>query len=132
MDLIRHQFVLRTRLEPGAPALHLCQSSAAYRPDLRRRHGHLQLSRSAAAEAYSASGDDYGPIVYRSTLTHLPAEQQAELIAKDSSTDEGDSGAHASQNGAPGPEETGMSHRWRITWMMALAFVLCNMDKVIF
>lgn len=28
------------------------------------------------------------------------------------------------------PKQGGLAHRWRIVFMMALAFVLCNMDKV--
>ena len=40
-----------------------------------------------------------------------------------------------SQDGAtlPGPSEPpqgGMSHRWKVTWTMAIAFILCNLDKV--
>lgn len=29
-----------------------------------------------------------------------------------------------------GPKPPKIPHRWRVTIMMALAFVLCNMDKV--
>lgn len=32
--------------------------------------------------------------------------------------------------GAPEPPGSGIPHRWRVVGMMALAFVLCNMDKV--
>ena len=45
---------------------------------------------------------------------------------------QGASGSGASSNG-PGPEEKPLRvpHRWRVVGMMALAFVLCNMDKVL-
>lgn len=44
---------------------------------------------------------------------------------------QGGSGGGGSSNGA-GPEEKPprVPHRWRVVGMMALAFVLCNMDKV--
>lgn len=31
---------------------------------------------------------------------------------------------------APEVQQGGVAHRWRIVFMMAVAFVLCNMDKV--
>lgn len=31
---------------------------------------------------------------------------------------------------APAVQQGGVAHRWRIVFMMAVAFVLCNMDKV--
>ena len=44
---------------------------------------------------------------------------------------QGGSGGGGSSNGA-GPEDKQprVPHRWRVVGMMALAFVLCNMDKV--
>ena len=33
--------------------------------------------------------------------------------------------------GPPGPPEKGMAHRWKVTWAMAIAFILCNLDKVV-
>ena len=44
-----------------------------------------------------------------------------------------DSSLKAPSNGAPAPDDKPqprIPHRWRIVGMMALAFVLCNMDKV--
>lgn len=35
-----------------------------------------------------------------------------------------------SPTGTPPPQQDGIPHRWRVVGMMALSFVLCNMDKV--
>ncbi|KAK9805718.1 hypothetical protein WJX73_001875 [Symbiochloris irregularis] len=70
--------------------------------------------------------EDLGTIVYRATLHRLPTESSIEgsqlSVSVDSDAEKLD------QNAAPPPEEKGMSHRWRVTWFMALAFILCNMD----
>ena len=39
---------------------------------------------------------------------------------------------HETDDEDPTPNGPKVPHRWRITIMMALAFVLCNMDKVCF
>ena len=39
-------------------------------------------------------------------------------------------GAASSAAAVPAAEKGGLAHRWRIVFMMAVAFVLCNMDKV--
>ena len=56
-----------------------------------------------------------------------------ELSSSDSFDEPEHSSAKPSSNGAPPPGEKPQAripHRWRIVGMMALAFVLCNMDKV--
>jgi hypothetical protein len=39
-------------------------------------------------------------------------------------------GTPAAAAEAPAVQQGGVAHRWRIVFMMAVAFVLCNMDKV--
>jgi len=39
-------------------------------------------------------------------------------------------GVSTSASVAPEAQKGGLAHRWRIVFMMAVAFVLCNMDKV--
>lgn len=55
--------------------------------------------------------------------------------ASDSRDETADSSTRPSSSGAPSPppddkRRPRIPHRWRIVGMMALAFVLCNMDKV--
>lgn len=72
----------------------------------------------------------------------LPGENQAAsvytAISQETEADDAESTgidkASTSQpsiNGSPPPEkQPRIPHRWRVILMMALAFVLCNMDKV--
>lgn len=56
-----------------------------------------------------------------------------ELSSGDSIDMPADASIKPSSNGAPPPgdqPQPRIPHRWRIVGMMALAFVLCNMDKV--
>lgn len=56
-----------------------------------------------------------------------------ELSSGDSIDMPADAPTKPSSNGAPPPgdqPQPRIPHRWRIVGMMALAFVLCNMDKV--
>ena len=89
------------------------------------------------------TGDDQGSTIY-SALAHLGAlgsfdesQFEAETYSREATggSGEGSSGetsvddASASEQPAMAPKG-GIPHRWQIVFMMALSFVLCNMDKV--
>lgn len=68
--------------------------------------------------------DDQAGVVYT-------AINQAEADDTQSSTSDHAKSVQPASNGSPPPEkQPRIPHRWRIVLMMALAFVLCNMDKV--
>ena len=117
-----------------------CASALAHteqHPGPRRRAqrspGTCTCQSTSAADAYPLPdgelgvSEDLGTFVYKATLHRLPTESSIEgsqySMSVDSEPDE--------QLGAPPPEEKGMSHRWRVTWFMGLAFLICNMDKVL-
>ena len=89
------------------------------------------------------TGDDQGSTIY-SALAHLGAlgsfdesQFEAETYVREASGKKQDvSPAQGSESAeveevAPVPEPRGgIPHRWQIVFMMALSFVLCNMDKV--
>lgn len=54
------------------------------------------------------------------------------MLSVDSESDEEDIFEEDSEDESEGepPKPPRIPHRWRVTIMMALAFVLCNMDKV--
>ena len=77
-----------------------------------------------------------------SPVPYIPCDDQAAIAyaaissadtddAADSSTDKHASSSQPPSNGSPSPEkQPRIPHRWRVVFMMAVAFVLCNMDKV--
>ena len=100
------------------------------------------------------SGDDQGSTIY-TALANLhtqgsfdESQFEAETYAREASSNgssedevpvQAQSAISAAAEAAlregkePGggvPEEKGLPHRWRVVGMMALSFVLCNMDKV--
>lgn len=85
-------------------------------------------------------GDDQGSIIY-SALSDIEeaaagalqkAEEALDDAVKPSTSGRGTSGPAVSSNGSmPDPKSRPpVPHRWIIVGAMALAFVLCNMDKV--
>lgn len=59
----------------------------------------------------------------------MPSQDEVQLVEELVRQEDLSNGAEKAAAGAPGPKK-GLSHRWQVVWMMALAFVLCNMDKV--
>ena len=104
----------------------------------RSRHGRCSAGSRPVVPNMPFPGDDQGSTIY-SALSGLETAAE-DLIAKAeeaTSKATGSStprqGGAESQNGVPpeGPERNGpLPHRWIVVGAMALAFVLCNMDKV--
>ena len=105
----------------------------------RSRHGRSSASSRPVVPDMPFPGDDQGSTIY-SALSGLETAAE-ELIAKaeeatskaTGSSSPGKGGAE-SKNGVPpgGPERKGpLPHRWIVVGAMAMAFVLCNMDKVV-
>ena len=69
--------------------------------------------------ALNSNGSGGGP----TTITALSSQQQQQ---------EAEQPAAQHQQQPPEPQRRGIPHRWQVVGMMALSFVLCNMDKVRF
>jgi hypothetical protein len=131
----------RLRHRRPAPALRLRTGAAA-------AAGAGAEGRSDAAAAsivpnFPFAGDDHAADVYTALSRH---DADSAFDAAGNSYDEGDSAsssdaasgsdaedgkaAAAAANGGPPETIAGVPHRWAVVAMMALSFVLCNMDKV--
>ena len=88
------------------------------------------------------TGDDQGSTIY-SALAHLGAlgsfdesQFEAETYSREANGGSGDSRGSSTDSsdddtaGQALAPKGGIPHRWQIVFMMALSFVLCNMDKV--
>lgn len=107
-------------------------------PGRSRRQAHVTAD-SAIVPDMPFPGDDQGSIIY-STLSSIEASaadalQKAEKAAdgsvEPSTSGRGDEPTASSNGIMPDPKKKPpVPHRWVIVGAMALAFVLCNMDKV--
>ena len=113
---------------------HQVRSNSAIRYRAKPAHGPVQqlplLRRVACADAAVPNIPFPGDNQSAAMLAALSTDE----TSSSDSVDEPE-GSKASSNGAPPPPDDDKSkvfipHRWRIVGMMALAFVLCNMDKV--
>jgi hypothetical protein len=80
-------------------------------------------------------GDDQGSTIYTALFKSrgtFDESQPAEGVRSSSSSSSSNGAvAAAGSNGSLAQaEDGGIPHRWRVVGMMALSFVLCNMDKV--
>ena len=72
-----------------------------------------------------------GPLLFNSfpsisTLESIAGVDDASAGEQQVPSQDGSTGP-----GPSGPPEKGMAHRWKVTWAMAIAFILCNLDKVV-
>ena len=129
---------LRLKQRSSSFALHTCKTRRS-QLGCRRRYCHISAD-SAIVPNVPFPGDDQGSIIY-SALSDIEeaaagALQKAEEALDDavtpSTSGRGTSGPAESLNGSmPDPKgKPPVPHRWIIVGAMALAFVLCNMDKV--
>lgn len=113
--------------------LHQMRSNSAIRHRAKPAHGPAQQSTLFRRVACSDAAVPNFPVPGDNQSAAMLAALSTDETSSSDSIDEPE-GSKASRNGAPPPPDDKakffIPHRWRIVGMMALAFVLCNMDKV--
>lgn len=75
------------------------------------------------------AGDDQASTIYTALADVETSIDEGDALQGAPPAAAGDGAAGKAAPGAAG-EQAGIPHRWQVVGMMALSFVLCNMDKV--
>lgn len=76
------------------------------------------------------AGDDQASTIYTALANLEDSVDDADAAAAAGAAAGAASGTPAATAEAAAEQQAGVPHRWRVVGMMALSFVLCNMDKV--